>query len=258
VDGFLPLKFLTQLVTPPGMLAFGLLIGAVLVAIGLRRFGRFVAAVGIAQAIVFSLAPVADALLVPLENEARRMAAESRGCCYDAIVVLGGAVRPARPPARPDADLSESADRVWHAARLFKMNVAPRVILSGGLDEEGVLSEAAAMRMLLVDLGVPTDRIVLENRSINTIGNIREVRAIVGNAPVALITSGYHMPRAMKIAKAAGLNAAAFPTDWRGLPDERAPWVAWLPSVDSMSDSWIALKEHLAIAFDSRDGGHKP
>jgi uncharacterized SAM-binding protein YcdF (DUF218 family) len=259
VDAFLFLKYVTQLVTPPGLLAVGLVLGVVFAVVGFRRLGRFLATLGIVQAILFSLSPVADALLVPLENEARRLAAAAPGCCYDAIVVLGGAVRGARPPALPDPDLSDAADRVWHSARLFKRNVAPRIILSGGTPEgDSATSEAAAMRLFLLDLGVPDDRIVLEGRSINTIGNIRGVRAIVGDGRVALITSSYHMPRAMRLAKLGGLNAAAFPTDWRRIPGEQPLWVALLPSIDSMMDSWVAIKEHIAINLDFREGGLKP
>jgi len=252
VQNFLFLKFITQLVTPPGLLALGLVLGAVCMVVGLRRLGRLISALGVAQAVLFSLAPVSDALMIPLENEARRMAAQAPPCCYDSIVVLGGAVRPPRPPARPDPDLAEASDRVWYAARLFKLNVAPRIILSGG-PEEGPWSEAAAMRVFLIDLGVPSDKIVLESRSINTIGNIREVKAIVGAAQVALVTSGYHMPRAMRLARVAGLKAQAFPTDWRGLPEERQPWIAMLPSIDATMDSWIALKEHIATTLDVRE-----
>jgi len=259
VDSFLTLKFLSQLVTPPGLLAFALVTGAVLVLIGLRRLGRFVATMGIVQIVLLSLAPVADALMVPLENEARRMAAQAPACCYDSIVVLGGAVKRPLPPGRPDVDLSDGADRVWHAARLLKMNVAPRIILaSGSPDAPGELSEAVAMRVFLRDLGVPDDRIVLESKSLNTIENIREVRRIVGDQRVALVTSAYHMPRAMHLARIGRLNASAFPTDWQAVSEDRAPWIAWLPSIDSILTSWMALKEHIALNLDVREGGLRP
>ena len=53
------------------------------------------------------------------------------------------------------------------------------------------------MRQFLVALGVPEDRIVDGGKSLNTIGNMRETRALVGTARVALVTSAYHMPRAL-------------------------------------------------------------
>ena len=69
----------------------------------------------------------------PLEDEARaeaarrrRPAATTRSSCWAA------ASAPPVPPLRPDPELNDSADRVWHAARLFHRGVAPRIIVSGG------------------------------------------------------------------------------------------------------------------------------
>ena len=262
MDTFLLLKYLLQLAMPPASLAAGLLVGAVLVLAGWRRLGRLVATFAVAQTVLLSLHPISDALLVRLENEARVIAARAPICCYDHIVVLGGAVSPAYPPGRPDPHLTESADRVWHAARLFKQGVAPKVLLSGGngpsFAEGRVQSEAEAMRSLLIEFGVPSDRIVLETASINTIENIRNIRGIVGSGSIALITSAYHMPRAMKLAGLAKVNAQAFPTDWRIVPDLQTPGMAWFPSVAALNDSTVAMKEHIALAFDSRGEALKP
>ena len=58
----------------------------------------------------------------------------------------------------------------------------------------------------------------------NTIENMRETRALVGAGRVALVTSGYHMPRAIRLARATGLDAEAFPTDWQILPTAAPFW----------------------------------
>ena len=96
---------------------------------------------------------------------------------------------------------------------------------------------------------------MLEGRSINTIGNIREIRALVGTARVALVTSAYHMPRAMKLARTGGLNAYAFPTDWRDR------WMIGRPGRfcrrSTRCDSWTAIKELIAMNLDFRDGSLK-
>ncbi len=262
MDTFSFLKYLQNLAMPPASLVVGLIVGAVLVALGWRLLGRFVATIGVAQIVLLSLHPVSDGLLVSLENEARVMGAAAPGCCYDYIVVLGGAVSPALPPGRPDPHLTESADRVWHAARLFKQGVAPKVLLSGGngptFADDRLQSEAQAMRTLLVEFGVPSDRIVLETKSINTIENIRNIREIVGTAPIALITSAYHMPRAMRLARLANLKAQAFPTDWRIIPDLHMPGFGLVPSIGALNDSMLAVKEHIALTFDKRGDVLKP
>ncbi|MEK9777343.1 MAG: YdcF family protein, partial [Quisquiliibacterium sp.] len=86
----------------------------------------------------------------------------------DAIVVLGGGIT---PPARKNAypDMGKAADRIWHAARLYKAGKAPLLVLSGGSDPQvSVMTEAQAMRELLLDLGVPSQAMLLETQSRNT------------------------------------------------------------------------------------------
>ncbi|MGE5152076.1 MAG: YdcF family protein, partial [Rhodospirillaceae bacterium] len=143
-----------------------------------------------------------------------------------------------------------------HAARLWKRGVAPRIIVSGGafLAQNGgpPTPEADAMRVFLIDLGVPADAITDEGQALNTIENIRNVRAIIGTGRVALVTSAYHMPRALQLAKRAGLNAGAFPTDYQAMPEARLPWDNWLPSVGALSQSNLALREYVALNLDYR------
>ena len=84
-------------------------------------------------------------------------------------------------------------------------------------------TEAEAMRRFLNDLGVPDRAIVSEDRSLNTIQNIERVREMVKNKRVTLVTSAFHMRRAMRIAQRAGLDAAPFPTDFHA-PAAARPW----------------------------------
>jgi uncharacterized SAM-binding protein YcdF (DUF218 family) len=114
-----------------------------------------------------------------------------------------------------------------------------------------------AMRQFLVALGVPESAIVMEGKSLNTIENMRETRALVGTGRVALVTSGYHMPRALRLARKAGLEAEAFPTDWQVLPTATPWWESLMPSVGALAASGIAIREYLARAFDYRSAAVK-
>jgi uncharacterized SAM-binding protein YcdF (DUF218 family) len=116
-------------------------------------------------------------------------------------------------------------------------------------------SATMAMRQFLVDLGVPAEHIVMEDRSLNTIESIREVQAMARDERVALVTSGFHMPRAMRLARQAHLKAEAFPTDWRATCQGRSSLSTLLPSPTSLLNATVALKEHLALAFDKRGSG---
>jgi uncharacterized SAM-binding protein YcdF (DUF218 family) len=256
MDTFVFLKVLAVLAVPPASMVLGLVVGGVLAILGWRRLGGVAATLAIAQTVVMSCSPVADALILSLEEEARIAAAQAPACCYEAIIVLGGGMTAAAPPLLMEPDLSDAADRVWYAARLYHRGVAPRIIVSGGrllAKTVAATTEAEAMRRFLVDLGVPSEAIVSEGEAMNTIENIRNVRRIVGEGRVALVTSAYHMPRALLIARRSKLNVGAFPTDWYGPPDLRLPWeIVWIPSIGAMAWSSIGLKEHVAILLDRR------
>jgi uncharacterized SAM-binding protein YcdF (DUF218 family) len=252
MDTFVSLKFLAQLALPPASLAVGLVVAAVLALVGLRRLARLVVVLAIAELLLLSLRPVADVLTATLQDQTRAEAKAAPACCYDAIVVLGGGIGPAEPPHIPDPHLTDSADRIWHAARLYHLGLAPRIIVSGGGGADTGMSEADAMRLFLTDLGVPKEAIVNEGESLNTIENIRYVRKLVKEGRVALVTSASHMPRALRLARLAGLNVAAFPTDWGLPPEDRTSWKTWIPSLGALSVSSIALVEILANAFDRR------
>ena len=256
MDFFFLLKFLSYVILPPASLAAAVVLGLVLAGFGWRRLAFWVMALAVAQTLVMSLPPVAGALTEPLEARARRETAGSAPCCYDAILVLGGGVGPAAPPEVPDPNLTEAADRVWHAARLYHRGAAPRIIVSGGslLDRpsDPATTEAEGMRRFLVDLGVPNAAIVSEGESRNTRENVRNTRRIVGDGRVALVTSAQHMPRALQMAREAGLNASGFATDW-SVPMQVQPiWEKWMPNLGALGGTSGALREHLALMFDWR------
>ncbi|MCX7364392.1 MAG: YdcF family protein [Alphaproteobacteria bacterium] len=256
MTSFAFLKILGQLALPPASLALGLLVAGLLAVLGFRRLSRAAAFVAVAQTIAFSMPLVSDLMMLPLQREARREAQAAAPCCYDSIVVLGGAVVPPMLPDFPDPSLTNASDRVWHAARLFKRGVASRIIVTGGnvLLDEGrpTTTEAEATRRFLTDLGVPREAIVEEGRAINTIQNIRFVRELVTDKKVALVTSAFHMPRALRLARLAGLDVAAFPTDWQGAPEARLGWETWMPSASAQAISGQAMWEYMAWAFDFR------
>jgi uncharacterized SAM-binding protein YcdF (DUF218 family) len=257
MNTFILLKTLYELAVPPASLAVALAVGGVALALfGWRRFARWLVALAIVELLVLSFPPLADAMMRYLENQARAAQLATPRCCFDAIVVLGGGLAPAMPPERELPRLFNGADRVWLAARLYHRKVAPRIIVSGGgymaQPANPAATEAAAMRQFLVDLGVPNDAIVDEGASLNTIQNIRNVRALVGSGRVALITSAYHMPRALQLAALAKLDVAAFATDFRSLREARPPWENWIFSGDALGLSSIALREIIALKLDIR------
>jgi uncharacterized SAM-binding protein YcdF (DUF218 family) len=137
----------------------------------------------------------------------------------DAVVVLGGAVRPQAAP-RPWIDLTEAGDRPIYGAQLYLQGKAPLIILSGGRIEwkgGGLASESADMAKLVEALGVPARVILQDPTSLTTRENAVNVKKIMQQRDVQkilLVTSAVHMPRSMAIFKKIGIEAIAAPTDF--------------------------------------------
>ena len=89
----------------------------------------------------------------------------------DAIVLLGGGMA-AAPGHYPYADMAPAADRVWHAARLYKAGKAPLIIPSGSGD-------LASTVPLLRDFGVPQAAILVEGKARNTEENAKFVSVLL-------------------------------------------------------------------------------
>jgi uncharacterized SAM-binding protein YcdF (DUF218 family) len=89
---------------------------------------------------------------------------------------------------------------------------------------------------------------LLEPRSLNTRENARESRHLLGDQDkVALVTTAYHMPRAMREMQSAGLHTFAFPTDFRIPLESRPAFQQWLPSPEAQQLATLAIKEWLGM-----------
>ena len=167
----------------------------------------------------------------------------------DAIVVLGGGVGLPLPP-RLHADLTSDADRVLHAARLFRAGKAPIVIVSGGqvFPESKAESESHYMSELLVEWGVVADSIISEPNSRTTFENAVETKKVLDNKGirnVSLVTSAFHMPRAYATFKKLGIDTTPSPTDYKVLESERPDIFSWIPSAGALSANTKAFHEYL-------------
>lgn len=141
-----------------------------------------------------------------------RGAADTRApdTVYDAVIVLGGAVDGAPRVAGPGS-YNENVDRLIVAFEVLKSGQAKRAILSGRY-------EAKIMKAQLMAWGIDEDRLLLEERSMNTNENAKESALIVeehGLEKLLLITSAYHMLRAEECFRKRGLHVATLPVDYR-------------------------------------------
>lgn len=142
--------------------------------------------------------------------------------CFCGKVIWGGVIDTAGPAdnaivlglalenGQPTGDLLSRLD----TARAYLGEYPEsRLILTGGNASESGRTEAAVMRDIMAERGVAEDRMRLEDQAESTKENFRNTARIIDpGEPVVLISSNYHMDRAVQTAKAAGF------TDIRRLP----------------------------------------
>lgn len=118
----------------------------------------------------------------------------------DHVIVLGMALE----NGQPTKDLLYRIDTAQSYAQAHPDAV---LILTGGNPGADGRTEAEVMRDILVENGFPEDRIVLEDRASNTIQNfVNTAQLIAPSEQVMLVSSNYHMGRAIKTAESAGFT----------------------------------------------------
>ena len=137
----------------------------------------------------------------------------------EVIVLLGGGTLSAEYP-RSIVEVNGAGDRVIYAAWLYKQGVSDQILLSGGTLGWSSLEDRPAEQMaaLLKMMGVPDSALWLEPDSRNTYENAVNSAKLLkekGIRSVLLVTSAIHMPRAVRLFEAQGLNVIPLPTDYR-------------------------------------------
>lgn len=128
---------------------------------------------------------------------------EEGGEGLDYIIVLGAHVRGSVPSA-------PLAWRIERAYEYLRDNPDTLAVLSGGQGAGEDISEAECMRRELIALGIDGGRLLLEERSTSTAENISLSLEIIGEggAGIGIVTNNFHVWRALRIARRAGIGEA--------------------------------------------------
>jgi uncharacterized SAM-binding protein YcdF (DUF218 family) len=142
---------------------------------------------------------------------------QTRSQSLNYIIVLGAQIRETGPSLILKQRLNAAGDYLIE-------NPETKVILSGGQGNDEPTSEAVGMQKYLMDVyGISQDRTILEEDSTNTYENLMFCKAWIKEASntVGIVTSNFHMYRAIQIAKKSGyskVSAIASPSDFFLLP----------------------------------------
>ncbi len=221
------------------------------------RRARWLVGGGILALILGGLGPLGNWAVLPLEQRFASVSAPGPGDRVDGIILLGGFEDGWISTGRGGLGLNEAAERVTEGLRLALRHPEAKVVFTGGVG--GLLARnveaASAVGAFLIDAGVAKERLVLEDKSRNTYENAVYTRELVKPADGErwyLVTSAYHMPRAMGLFRKAGFDVIAYPVDYRtrGPVDltrffERIP--QGLMRLDLGVNEWLGLIAYRAL-----------
>lgn len=247
-------KLIWYLAAPGNLLLLLVLAGFIALLLRWRRLAAVLIGIVTVASAVLLLTPVAQLALAPLEN---RFPEPVLPAHIDGMVVLGGAIDVNISQARDQPTVNESAGRIVAAAMLARRYPDARIVLSGGAGWRERGDEADPTRDLLVSLGVPADRMVLETRSRNTFENATDSFALVHPAPGAtwlLITSAFHMPRAVGCFRHAGWTVVPYPVDYRTAPGVRGDYlfIGRLTLLELAVREWLGLAAYYEAGHTTR------
>jgi len=164
------------------------------------------------------------------------------------VVVLGGGHSDTDLLSATNKLAPSSLERIVEGVRILRVLPSAQLIVSGPA-APGNPTHASVLSHAAESLGVAPGRILQIDTARDTEEEAAAVRRMVGNAPVALVTSAGHMPRAAALFRHAGVTAVPCPTDY-GARDEpslnptRQKWDA-----ESLERSTRAVHERLGLLW---------
>ena len=216
---FFTSKILWFCLQPSCLLLTLMLVGAVLVVVGYQTVGRRLMLASAILLLFGGVLPLSTWLILPLEQRFTRT--DLSGRPVEGIVVLGGMEDPRVSTARHAHAIDEAAERLTEAAAVARRFPQAKIVLTGGgvelVSAPTIGADAAAL--VMHDLGIGDDgRLLLEREARNTWENAVKTKALVNPKPRErwlLVTSAWHMPRAMGAFHRAGFPVEPWPVDYR-------------------------------------------
>lgn len=202
---------------------------------------------------------LSDCLIGTLETRFPRLDPD-RATSAAAIVMLSGALHDP-VPGRP-LDWNFGVNRFERTLELYRAGKAPLIVFTRGVDPAGgpsrarPWSEGEFLRAEAIARGVPEAAILLTTEEVgNTEQEAAAVARLAGERQwdrVLLVTSAFHVPRAVLLCESRGLAVIPFPAGYlaedRALHPEFNP-LRYLPDAEALRNSQLAVREWLGIAY---------
>ena len=245
---FILSKLAWGLLSPSNLLVLLMCLAAILLLINRIRLAKWI----LLPTAILSLAilsyPLGDMLINPLEN--RFSKPEKLPNNIDGIIILGGGEELKLSVDWQTAEVGNGGDRFIAAAILAKQYPNAPVIFSGGsglLNFNTTRTGGDIARTLLTAVGINKERLIIESLARNTYENFVFLRPLLAKrkGTYLLVTSAFHMPRSVGIARKLHIDVIPYPVDYRGNTEKFRQWdfnlFEHLQSLEPAWREWIGL-----------------
>jgi uncharacterized SAM-binding protein YcdF (DUF218 family) len=190
--------------------------------------------------------PFSDSLLSPLETRFSKPIQLPQN--VDGIIVLGGGEKLTQSLSWHTQELGDAGDRFIGAAVLAKQFPDVPIIYSGGSNLlRPFKNEANIAQTILTAIGISKDRLIIESQSRNTAENFLFLKPKLPklNGSYLLVTSAFHMPRAVGVARQQSINVIPYPVDFMSNKEPLRQWdfdyIGHLEILDLAWHEWLGL-----------------
>jgi uncharacterized SAM-binding protein YcdF (DUF218 family) len=172
----------------------------------------------------------------------------------DAIVVLGGILGPKAVPGGV-INWNESSERFDGGVALLRAGRAKTLVFTGARmpwEKRIMVSEGESLRVIALAQGVPAEQIVVTGEVGNTRDEARAVAELAkarGWKKVIVVTTAWHLPRAARLFRNAGVDFVPFPVDFRTDGKRSLAGVDFLPKAEALLMTEVALRECYGNVF---------
>ncbi len=190
--------------------------------------------------------PIANALLWRLEHSSTSTFRPD--VTYDAVILLGGVVEELPTATSGMPSYNDNVERLVVTHRLLRDGNARVAIVSGASNrpELSAYGESAVLSRQIADWGIARERIIAEDKALNTRENAVFTKAIArerGFERVLIVTSAFHMPRAAECFVAVYMNVDTLSVDYRAEPVVFPEPGKWLPRAHSLAVTSSVVRE---------------
>jgi len=210
-------KFIWVFLSPLNFLIIFLLFGFFLKQLNFKIFSKFIFIFCFCFFIIIGFFPTGQFLLFKLEHQYQPLEVLPKE--IDGLIVLGGPSSAGLTAIYDQVHFNDGGERLTEAVLVIKKNQPRKIIFSGGSSKQNFeSSHAFVAKKFFHEMGINTNNIYFEYKSRNTYENILYSKKIINpkkNEKWIIITSSFHMLRAMKVSDKLEWSLIPYPVDYR-------------------------------------------